>query len=218
MVQESLLSISEASRLLGVSEAALRQWTDEGKIKAFITPGGHRRYFRAALKRFVSARQKTLNLKDLIIELEATTRQHREIAQASLKTMQWHRGLSKESQEHLADLGRRLLRLIVRYINEPSKQEEVTLMARDIGQEHGETLARLGLPLTDSVEAFLTHRDPILNATTDLIKKRQSVSGRVVGAIPRVTHIMDEALVALVAAHQQYGNGIKNEIEGGNSR
>lgn len=218
MVQESLLSISEASRLLGVSEAALRQWTDEGKIKAFITPGGHRRYFRAALKRFISSRQKTLNLKDLIVELEATTRQHREIAQTSLKTTQWYSGLSKESQEHLADLGRRLLRLIVRYIIEPSKQEEVTLMARDIGQEHGETLARLGLPLTDSVEAFLTHRDPILNATTDLIKKRQSVSGRVVGAIPRVTHIMDEALVALVAAHQQYDNGIKNEFKGGNSR
>lgn len=218
MVQESLLSISEASRVLGVSEASLRQWTDEGKIKAFITPGGHRRYFPAELKRFTSSRQKTLSLKDLIVELEATTRQHREIAQASLKTTQWHSGLSKESQEHLANLGRRLLRLIVRYIIEPSKQEEVTLMARDIGQEHGELLARLGLPLADSVQAFLTHRDPIMNATTDLIRKRQSVSNRIVGAIPRVTHIMDEALVALVAAHQQYGNGIRNELKGGISR
>jgi hypothetical protein len=32
--EEAFLNISEASRILGVSEAALRQWTDEGKIKA----------------------------------------------------------------------------------------------------------------------------------------------------------------------------------------
>ena len=55
MTQEPLLSISEASQLLGFSEAALRQWTDEGKIKAFITPGGHRRYVRAELPIFAGA-------------------------------------------------------------------------------------------------------------------------------------------------------------------
>ena len=55
MAQEPLLSISEASQLLGVSEGALRQWTDEGKIKAFITPGGHRRYARAELKKLMGS-------------------------------------------------------------------------------------------------------------------------------------------------------------------
>ncbi len=44
MSQRSLLSISEASRMLGIREATLRQWTDAGKIRAFVTPGGHRRY------------------------------------------------------------------------------------------------------------------------------------------------------------------------------
>ncbi len=51
MGQETLLNISEASRILGVSEAALRQWTGEGKIKAFVTPSGHRRYSQADLKK-----------------------------------------------------------------------------------------------------------------------------------------------------------------------
>ena len=70
MNQEAFLSISEASRILGVSEAALRQWTDEGKIKAFVTPGGHRRYARPELKRFISAQPRMLGLKDLVVELE----------------------------------------------------------------------------------------------------------------------------------------------------
>jgi excisionase family DNA binding protein len=56
--QEEIVSISEASHLLGVNEATLRQWTDEGKLKAFITPGGHRRYYRADLKKFTRSSRK----------------------------------------------------------------------------------------------------------------------------------------------------------------
>ena len=215
MVQEPLLSISEASQLLGVSEAALRQWTDEGKIKAFITPGGHRRYARAELKKFTSSQPRMLGIKDLAIELEETARQHREIAQASLKNTAWYNKLNEESQAHLADLGKRMLNLIIKYITEPSRREETIRLIRDVGYDHGETLAKLELPLTDSVESFLLHRDPIMNAATHLMRKREAFTGRVVEAIPMVAHVMDEALVALVAAHQQYRNGIQTDSNGG---
>ncbi len=215
MVQESLVSINEASRILGVSEAALRQWTDEGKIKAFVTPGGHRRYSKAELKKFMSSHQKTLGIKDLVVELEDTVQLHREIARAHLNTNSWQNKLSQESQEYLADLGRRFLNLIIRYITEPSKREETFRLARDVGHSYGETLAKLGLPLTDSVEAFIRHRDPIMKATTHLMRKREAFTGRVVESIPLVAHVMDEALVSLVAAHQQYRNMFQSESEGG---
>ena len=73
------------------------------------------------------------------------------------------------------------------------------------------------LPLTDSVEAFLLHRDPIMNAATHLMRKREAFTGRIVEAIPMVTSVMDEALVALVAARQQYHNGIETDSTGGGS-
>jgi len=215
LAEEPLISISEASQMLGVSEAALRQWTDEGKIKAFITPGGHRRYSRAELKKFTGSHPKMLGIKDLVVELEETARRHRELAQSSLKNMAWYDRINEEVQENLADLGRRLLNLIIKYITEPSRREETMQMVRDVGREHGEMLARLQLPLSDSVEAFLVHRDPILNAATHLMKKREAFTGRIVEAIPLVTHVMDEALVALVAAHQRNRNGIEDRIEGG---
>ncbi len=98
--EESLVSISEASHILGVSEPALRQWTDEGKIKAFITPGGHRRYDRADLKKFVNSHPKMLGVKDLAIELEETAHQHRKIARASLESTDWYNKLNEESQAH----------------------------------------------------------------------------------------------------------------------
>ena len=76
-MEAELVSISEASRILGVSEPALRQWTDEGKIRAFVTPGGHRRYSVTELKRFMSSPQKLLSIKDLVVKLEDTAGMHR---------------------------------------------------------------------------------------------------------------------------------------------
>ncbi|MDP2729395.1 MAG: helix-turn-helix domain-containing protein [Dehalococcoidales bacterium] len=217
MSQEPFLSISEASHLLGVSEAALRQWTDEGKIKAFITPGGHRRYARAELRKLMSSQTKILGIKDLAAGLEETAGQHREISRASLKDTAWFNKLSEESQTHLAELGRQLLNLIIKYITEPSHREETIRMVREIGRNHGETLARSGQPLTDSVEAFLLHREPIMQAVAHLMRKREGVTGRIVEAIPMVARAMDEALTALVAAHQQHRNGVKTASTGGNS-
>jgi excisionase family DNA binding protein len=217
LAEESLISISEARQMLGVSEAALRQWTDEGKIKAFITPGGHRRYAKADLKKFMGSPQRMLGIKDLVVELAETVQQHREIARASLKSTAWYDRLNEESQEHLADLGRRLLDLIIKYVTEPAKREGTIQLVREVGHDHGETLANLGLPLTDSVESFVLHRDPIMNAATHLISKREAFTGRVAGAIPLVAHVMDEALVALVAAHQQYRNGMQRNMAGGAS-
>jgi hypothetical protein len=196
---------------LGVSEAALRQWTDEGKRRAFITPGGHRRYAKAELKKFMSSHHRVLGIKDLVIELENTTNLLREVARSSPGTTVWYNKLSRDSQEDLARLGRSLLNLIGRYVTEPAKREETVELARDVGRGFGETLARSGLPLINSVEAFILNRYPIMNAATHLLQKREAFTKRVVEAIPLVAQVMDEALVSLVEAHQQYRNGIQSE-------
>ena len=215
MSQQSLVSISEASNALGVSEAALRQWTDEGKIKAFITPGGHRRYARTELKKFVNSNQKAGGIKDLVAGLEDTVQLHRDIARATLDATPWYNKLSEEVQKHLADLGRRQLNLITRYLTEPSKREEIIKQSKDVGYDLGETLAKLGLPLTDSVEAFMQHRSPITKATTQLMKKGEAFNGRAVEAIPLADLVMDAALVSLVAAHQHYQDMFQNQPKGG---
>jgi len=211
--QEELVSISEASHILGVSEAALRQWTDEGKIKAFITPGGHRRYARLELKKFITSPQKVLRIKDLVIELEDTIQLHREIDRAFLSSTLWYSKLSQDSQQALAHLGRRLLHLIIQYISEPSKREENLQLARDAGRSFGETLAKLGLPMTDAVEAFVLHHAPIMKVITRLATKPGALTGRVVDTIPLAARVMDETLVALVAAHQQYQDTHNQELK-----
>ena len=163
----------------------------------------------------MNSHQRLLGIKDLAIELEDTVQLHREIAWTSLNTAWWHNKFNEEAQKRLAQLGRRLLSLIIRYVTEPSKREETIGLARDVGHGFGETLAQLGLPLTDSVEAFILHRHPIMNAATNLIRKKEALTGRVVEAIPLVAQVMDEALVSLVAAHQQYRDSFQSESKGG---
>lgn len=210
-VPDILISIHEASQMLGVSEVALRQWTDEGKIKAFITPGGHRRYSRSELKKLVTTQSKALGIKDLVLKLEDSFEEHREISREAVE----HNKMSGESHDHLAQQGRLLLNLIIKYITDPSRRNETIEEVRAVGREHGVMLADMGLPLSDSVEAFLVHRDPIISAVTQMLKKKEGFTGRVVEAIPLCTHVMDEALVSLVAAHQQHYKKFTQELGGG---
>ena len=51
------LPLGQASRLLGVDPDTLRRWADEGRVPAFTTLGGHRRFERRALERLVAARR-----------------------------------------------------------------------------------------------------------------------------------------------------------------
>lgn len=203
MPQPALVSISEAAQMLGVSESALRQWTDEGRIKAFVTPGGHRRYDVGDLKHFMSARPRSASVRDLIGELEEAVQPLREVARAAIQGKPWYARLDRDAQQQLAGLGRSLLRAIIRYASSPAHREDGLVAARAAGGHFGETLARLGLPLTDAVETFILHRDPIMKAAAHLIKRREHITGGVVDAIPLVAHVMDEALLALVAAYQR---------------
>jgi excisionase family DNA binding protein len=217
MSPEALVGISQACHIMRVSETSLRQWTDEGKIKAFVTPGGHRRYSEADLKKFMNSHQKAVGVKDLVSELEDAAYSLREMAKTIFTAKEWHSELDTDSQQHLANLGRDMLRVIIRYASEPSKREEIIEIAHNIGRDFGQTLAGIGLSLTDSVEAFIFHRDPIMNAVTSAMKKSGTFSGGFISAIPLVAHVMDEALVALVATHQQHKQTRVNKNRQSNS-
>jgi excisionase family DNA binding protein len=209
--QEEIVSISEASHILGVNEATLRQWTDEGKLKAFITPGGHRRYSRADLKKFTTSSRKILGIKDLAVEIGDTSELHREIARKFLADNPNFRQPGPGFNKHLADLGRRLLALVVKYVGEPSTRQETISAAREIGTDFGGTLAEMRLPLTDSVAAFLSHRDPFMKAAIHLLSKRELVRGSIMEAIPLANKFIDEALISMIAAHQHYTSSNKEK-------
>jgi excisionase family DNA binding protein len=47
------LTLGEAARYLGVAQSTVRKWADMGRVETFKTPGGHRRFRRDDLDRFM---------------------------------------------------------------------------------------------------------------------------------------------------------------------
>jgi len=47
------LTLVRAARYRGVAQSTIRKWSDSGRVRAFKTPGGHRRYRRADLDDFL---------------------------------------------------------------------------------------------------------------------------------------------------------------------
>lgn len=54
--QETLLSVSSAARLLGVSASSLRAWAAGGKVPHRRTAGGHRRFLKSDLEQWLAER------------------------------------------------------------------------------------------------------------------------------------------------------------------
>jgi excisionase family DNA binding protein len=47
------LTLGQAAKYLGMAQSTIRKWSDNGRLPAFYTPGGHRRYRRSDLDQFL---------------------------------------------------------------------------------------------------------------------------------------------------------------------
>jgi len=48
------LTLGQAATYLGVAQSTVRKWSDAGRLSAFYTPGGHRRFRRGDLDAFLA--------------------------------------------------------------------------------------------------------------------------------------------------------------------
>ena len=199
-----LLTISEACRILGVSETTLRQWTDGGKVRAFVTPGGHRRYSESELRGILRGHRRAHGVKDLVTQVESAPAKQREIIQQYLRYTDWYQRLDEQCKRQMGERGKRLLELVIQYITKPAMQNETLQAARSWGDEFGRELARLGLSLADALEAFVLHRTPVLETATELIKNGHPLSKRTLNAIQQMSYLVDQTLLALVEGHQRH--------------
>lgn len=199
-----LLTISEASSILGVSEATLRQWTDNSKVKAFVTPGGHRRYSRAELAKLTGTRR--YGIKELVQKMEAS--QHLQIGRERFARAPWYKKLGVKSRRKLGEFGREILNLAIIYISRRRQRSETSQQAKKLGGDLGKYLAESGLSLTNSLEVFLLYRAPVADIVLEVAKGGGVLSQGVVDIMPEVNRLLDDILLSLVSAYQ--GGKVRN--------
>ena len=67
-MRDKIFSISEAAEYLGVSALTLRNWERQAKIRAFRTPGGHRRFRKSDLDAILNYDERSVDRLRLIIK------------------------------------------------------------------------------------------------------------------------------------------------------
>ena len=113
------LSLGPASRMVGVDPDTLRRWADSGRVEAYATPGGHRRFRRADLERIVATRRPA---RRSLSTLGATPAR---LARAYARSYRASEVLSSPTYDDLdrdafRAEGRRLIAALLGYLDAPS--------------------------------------------------------------------------------------------------
>ena len=110
--QPEWLTLGQAAKYLGVAQSTMRKWSDLGRVSAFYTPGGHRRYRRSVLDQFrpASAAAPTSGPLVLIVDDDARLR---EFVRVNLEAEGYEVREAGDGEEALLALGERSPDLIL---------------------------------------------------------------------------------------------------------
>lgn len=161
------LSTSQAAAYLGVHPNTIRRWADDGKLSSMVTPGGHRRFSLDDLRAFEWRQRQEAHS-----ELGSNwTHQALSITRSEIATTSdasWLRAYDDAARQEQRDLGRRLLGLILRYVSVDASDEQILDEVTAIGRQHAETARRIGLSLSEAIQASLFFRDRVIETAFGL--------------------------------------------------
>lgn len=183
------MSLGEVSRALSINEATLRQWADRGRLRVYRTPGGHRRFLREDVESLLPNAPARPPL-DTDAEDLALRRIRRKLSQIDRSEQYWMDSFQAEGRDRMRLFGRRLLSLLLQngLIGHSRRKGETLSETHMLGHEYGSEMAARGVPLTDSVQAFLFFRQAVVDAVPP-------------ERLYQVVEMSDRVLLGLIAAY-----------------
>ncbi len=207
------LSLGPASQLLGIDPDTLRRWADEGRVVAWVTPGGHRRFDRAELERLASTRRRRRprTLASLGASEERLTRVYQrhyaaEPSGLSSATSSSTAAADTERDAFRVD-GRRLIGVLIAYLDadrtRPAARARLEAEATTIVDGQARRLAAGGASLTEAVSRFVAARQPFLADLANLGRRRSLDPSRLADLYGDASAVLDRLLLRFIAAHQR---------------
>ena len=183
------LSLRDACRLLDVSNTTLRQWADNGYLRVYRTPGGHRRFLRDDVESFANApEQAQEQSREDAIEDSALRKIRRSLSRNDVVKQSWYQSVEEEGKDRMRLFGRRLLSLLLQESGRRRRQELLE-EAHMLGREYGTEMSERGVRLKDTIEAFVFFRTMVLDSTNS-------------GAWNRIIEAADRVLVGMADSYQ----------------
>jgi len=184
------LSLRDACRLLDVSNTTLRQWADNGYLRVYRTPGGHRRFLRDDVESFGNAPEQAQEQgREDAIEDSARRKIRRSLSRNDVVKQSWYQSVEEEGKDRMRLFGRRLLSLLLQESGARRRRQELLEEAHMLGREYGTEMSERGVSLKDTIEAFVFFRTMVLDSTNS-------------GAWNRIIEAADRVLVGMADSYQ----------------
>lgn len=175
------LSLRDACHLLDVSNTTLRQWADNGYLRVYRTPGGHRRFLREDVESFANAPEQAQEQgREDAIEGSALRKIRRSLGRNDVLQQSWYQSIEEEGKVRMRLFGRRLLSLLLQDAGPRRRRQELLEEAHLLGREYGTEMSERGVTLKDTIEAFVFFRTMVLDSTNP------GTWGRIIEAADRV--------------------------------
>ena len=187
------LSLRDACRLLDVSNTTLRQWADNGYLRVYRTPGGHRRFLRTDVDSFANAPgQAQEHGREDAIEGSALRKIRRRLSRNDVLQQPWYQGVEEEGKVRMRLFGRRLLSLLLQESGARRRRLELLEEAHLLGREYGTEMSERGVTLKDTIEAFVFFRTMVLDSTNP-------------GTWAKIIEAADRVLVGMADSYEDPG-------------
>ena len=204
------LSLGPAARLLGVDPDTLRRWADEGRIEAWTTPGGHRRFARRALELMATTRGATARpLASLGATPERLTRAYRRSYGTRDANQPATRPFPGPDRDAYRRDGQLLVEALVAHLDtdrsDTEARERTEARATELVDELARRMAAGGTSLTEAVGRFIAARRPFLAEIAGIGRRRALDPARLAIVYEDASTLLDRLLLRLIATHQAHG-------------
>ncbi len=204
------LSLGPASRLVGVDPDTLRRWADEGRVAAYVTPGGHRRFERGTIDALVATRRPgSRPLASMGASPERLARAYRRNYASDAAANPAAPIATAERERYRVD-GRRLVEALVAHLDaddaaDATERDRAEAEATALVDDLARRLAASGTSLTEAVGLFVAARRPFLDELTRLGRRRALDAARLAALYENASGLLDRLLLRLIATHQEAG-------------
>jgi excisionase family DNA binding protein len=204
--EDEWLSLREAAELLGMHPATVRLWADRNELPARRTNGGHRRFRRSDIEARVrqDTEHKPRPTAQLLVQ-SVLGRVRFAFTDGTLKTMPWYEHFNDSALEAYRSLGRRVLELLLRALNDGTPAEELRAEAVLLGTEYGSVTRDSQVPVADAVRAFLYFRSLVDESVIQLAEVQGVLDHPDIPwaeSLYQIQTLTNEILPALIEASQ----------------
>jgi excisionase family DNA binding protein len=200
---EEWLSLREAAEILGMHPATVRLWADRSEIPSRRTSGGHRRFRRTDIEARLrqDSEPKTDPATQLLIQ-SVLGRVRFAFTDGTLNTFPWYQHFNDAARDAYRQLGRRLLELLRRALNDDTHTDDLKKEAVELGRAYGSITCKSQVSVADAVRAFLYFRTLIDEGVLQLSEIRGSRDHDIlmITSLHQIQAITNEVLPALIEA------------------